>query len=143
MKKDFPKVFSPKIIKYGKIFPIFPKPRVTFHASLKFSEPPWHGKYLSAKISKISENDLKNLREIRDAIISQKIIERWQTSFKLLQNGIIFAKFEKGEKIWIGDDLADPPLDHEMRGKIRIVFEHVFIGDPHKSISCVLESFSC
>ena len=143
MKKDFPKVISPKIIKYGAIFPIFPKPRIKFKASLKFFEPPWKGKYITARISKISEGDLKNLREIKNNIISQKSIERWKISFKLLQNGIIFAKFEKGENIWIGDDLAEPPKDHEMRGEITIVFQHVFIGPQNKSISCVLESFSC
>ena len=150
MKKDFPKqiyVASPKIIKYGMIFPILPKPiRVKFHASLKFSETPWPGKYLTARISKISESDLKMLREIKDAILSQKIIGRWKTSFKLLQNGIIFAKFEKDRNIWIGDDSAKPPQDQEMRGEIELIFKHVFIGansNPHRSISCVLESFSC
>ena len=150
MKKDFPKqiyVGPPKTIKHGMIFPILKKPKhVKFHASLKFSEPPWSGKYLTARISKISESDLKMLREIKDAILSHKIIGRWKTSFKLLQNGIIFAKFEKGNSIWIDDDLAEPPEDQEIKGEITLVFQHVFIGtgsNPHRSISCVLESFSC
>ena len=149
MKKNFPKqivVLPPKSIKYGLIFPFLKPCFLKFQASVKFFEPPWEGKNISARISKINEKDLKMLREIKDAILSHKIIGRYSDSIRLLQNGIIFAKFEKGKKIWIDDDLADPPQNQEIRGEVLIRFQHVFIGansNPHRSISCVLESFSC
>ena len=136
----------PQQIKYGQIFPIHKAGssslQVKFSASIKFLENPWPGPFISALISGISESDLKTLREIKDSILSSRLLQRFQaSSFKLLQNGIIFAKFGKWDKIWDGDFLISPPMDKEMRGEIVIRFKHVFIGE-RKSVSCVLERFS-
>ena len=159
---------EPKKIKFGTILPILYegkalKVHLKYADFVVFENPQWKTK--SVKISGFGEEDLFNLREIRNHIISlagrcaSLVAARPRSlksqgslqlpsvafsskEFKLLKGNHIFAKIERS-KIWKKlpgnkKSAVNSISNLPMNGEVVLTFKQVFLG-LKKSITCVLD----